>query len=335
MSARSDATAPQPRHARIIGTGSALPERVVSNADLARELAGRGVETSDEWIVARTGIRQRYIAEAGVTSADLGTRAARAALAMADVPVESVDLIIVATSTPDQIFPSAACLIQARLGHPGCAAFDVQAVCSGFIYGLSVAESMLVSGKHRRALVIGTEVFSRILDWNDRTTCVLFGDGAGAVLLDAAAQPGILASELRADGSQAGILCAAGRVSHGAVEGHPFLTMDGPAVFKLAVSSLGASAVDVLSAAGMATGQLDWLIPHQANIRIMNAIARRLGLPESKMIVTVDQHGNTSAASVPLALDAAVRDGRIRGGHHVLLQGVGGGFTWGSVLLRW
>jgi 3-oxoacyl-[acyl-carrier-protein] synthase-3 len=335
VSARSGGAAQKSRHARIVGTGSALPERVVTNSELARELAGRGVETSDEWIVARTGIRQRYIAEAGVTSAELGSQAARAALAMADAPVETVDLIIVATSTPDQIFPSAACLIQARLGHPGCAAFDVQAVCSGFIYALTVAEAMLASGKHRRALVIGTEIFSRILDWNDRSTCVLFGDGAGAVLLEASDRPGILASELRADGSQAGILCTAGRVSHGAVQGHPFLTMDGQAVFKLAVSSLGSSAVDVLSAAGMATDQLDWLIPHQANIRIMNAIARRLGLPESKMIVTVDQHGNTSAASVPLALDAAVRDGRIRGGHHVLLQGVGGGFTWGSVLLRW
>jgi len=323
------------RCARIVGTGSALPARAVSNDELARELAARGVETSHEWIVARTGIEQRYIAEPGLTTAELGSRAARAALESAAVSLDSVDLIVVATSTPDQIFPSAACLIQARLGHPGCAAFDVQAVCSGFVYALAIAESMIVSGRHQRALVIGAEVFSRILDWSDRTTCVLFGDGAGAVVLDAADEPGILASELRADGSQAGILCAAGRVSQGAVEGHPFLTMEGQAVFKLAVASLGVSAASVLAAAGLPTEELDWLIPHQANIRIMNAIARRLALPESKVIVTVDRHGNTSAASVPLALDVAVRDGRIRRGDSVLLQGVGGGFTWGSVLLRW
>jgi 3-oxoacyl-[acyl-carrier-protein] synthase-3 len=323
------------RFARIAGTGAALPGRVVTNDELARDLARRGVETSDAWIVARTGIRQRYIAEPGMGSAELGARAASAALDACGASVDSVDLIVAATSTPDQIFPSCACLIQARLGHPGCAAFDVQAVCSGFVYALSVAESMLVSGKHRRALVIGTEVFSRILDWNDRSTCVLFGDGAGAVVLETSDEPGIIASELRADGSQAGILCAAGRISHGTVEGSPFLVMDGQAVFRLAVSALGTSAVDVLAAAGIETEQVDWFIPHQANIRIMNAIARRLALPESKVVVTVDQHGNTSAASVPLALDVAVRDGRIRRGHHVLLQGVGGGFTWGSALLRW
>ncbi|HQR21684.1 MAG TPA: beta-ketoacyl-ACP synthase III [Burkholderiaceae bacterium] len=323
------------RYARITGTGSALPERAVSNDELARELASRGVETSDEWIVARTGIRQRYIAGPGVGSAELGARAAAAALQAAEVPVGSIDLIIVATSTPDQIFPSCACLIQARLGHPGCAAFDVQAVCSGFVYALSVAESMLVSGKHRRALVIGAEVFSRILDWNDRSTCVLFGDGAGAVVLEVSDDPGIMASELRADGSQASILCAAGRIAQGAIEGAPFLAMDGQAVFKLAVSVLGSSAVDTLARARLAPDALDWFIPHQANIRIMNALARRLGVAEEKVVVTVDRHGNTSAASVPLALDAAVRDNRIRAGHTVLLQGVGGGFTWGSILLRW
>jgi 3-oxoacyl-[acyl-carrier-protein] synthase III len=323
------------RYARIVATGSALPGRVVTNDELARELAGRGIETSDEWIVARTGIRQRYIAEPGVGSAELGARAAQTALQSAGLAVDSVDLIIAATSTPDQIFPSCACLIQARLGHPGCAAFDVQAVCSGFVYALAVAESMIVAGKHRRALVIGTEVFSRILDWNDRSTCVLFGDGAGAVVIEASDQPGIVASELRADGSQAGILCAAGRISHGAIEGTPYLAMDGQAVFKLAVSALGASALDVLAQAQVKTAELDWFIPHQANIRIMNAIARRLGLPDSKVVATVDRHGNTSAASVPLALDVAVRDGRIRTGDLVMLQGVGGGFTWGSVLLRW
>ncbi|MBS1134456.1 MAG: 3-oxoacyl-ACP synthase [Burkholderiaceae bacterium] len=323
------------RYARIVATGSALPGRVVTNDELARELAGRGIETSDEWIVARTGIRQRYIAEPGVGSAELGARAAQTALQSAGLAVDSVDLIIAATSTPDQIFPSCACLIQARLGHPGCAAFDVQAVCSGFVYALAVAESMIVAGKHRRALVVGTEVFSRILDWNDRSTCVLFGDGAGAVVIEASDQPGIVASELRADGSQAGILCAAGRISHGAIEGTPYLAMDGQAVFKLAVSALGASALDVLAQAQVKTAELDWFIPHQANIRIMNAIARRLGLPDSKVVATVDRHGNTSAASVPLALDVAVRDGRIRTGDLVMLQGVGGGFTWGSVLLRW
>jgi 3-oxoacyl-[acyl-carrier-protein] synthase-3 len=323
------------RHARIVATGSALPERVVTNDELARELAGRGIETSDEWIVARTGIRQRYIAEPGVGSAELGARASLTALQSAGLAVDSVDLIVAATSTPDQIFPSCACLIQARLGHPGCAAFDVQAVCSGFVYALAVAESMIVAGKHRRALVVGTEVFSRILDWNDRSTCVLFGDGAGAVVIEASDQPGIVASELRADGSQAGILCAAGRISHGAIEGTPYLAMDGQAVFKLAVTALGASALDVLAQAHVKTAELDWFIPHQANIRIMNAIARRLGLPDSKVVATVDRHGNTSAASVPLALDVAVRDGRIRTGDLVMLQGVGGGFTWGSVLLRW
>ena len=323
------------RYARIVATGSALPGRVVTNDELARELAGRGIETSDEWIVARTGIRQRYIAEPGVGSAELGARAAQTALQSAGLAVDSVDLIIAATSTPDQIFPSCACLIQARLGHAGCAAFDVQAVCSGFVYALAIAESMIVAGKHRRALVVGTEVFSRILDWNDRSTCVLFGDGAGAVVIEASDQPGIVASELRADGSQAGILCAAGRISHGAIEGTPYLAMDGQAVFKLAVSALGASALDVLAQAHVKTAELDWFIPHQANIRIMNAIARRLGLPDSKVVATVDRHGNTSAASVPLALDVAVRDGRIRTGDLVMLQGVGGGFTWGSVLLRW
>jgi 3-oxoacyl-[acyl-carrier-protein] synthase-3 len=323
------------RASRIVGTGSALPERVVSNEALARDLARHGVETSDEWIVARTGIRQRYLAEPGVTTVDLGVRAAEEALTSANLDAGSVDLIIVATSTPDQIFPSVACLIQARLGVTGCAAFDVQAVCSGFVYALVVADSMIRSGVARRALVIGAELFSRILDWSDRTTCVLFGDGAGAVVLEASDTPGIIASRLHADGSQADILCAPGRLSSGAVEGHPFLKMQGQAVFKLAVTSLGASALEVLEEAGLQPSKLDWLIPHQANIRIINAIAKRLELPIERVIVTVDLHGNTSAASVPLALDAAVRDGRIRSGDTVLLQGVGGGFTWGSTLLRW
>ena len=329
-------TAPHlPIYSRITGTGSALPGRAVSNDELARDLAKRGVETSDEWIVARTGIRQRYLAEPGVTTADLGTLAAQAALQAAGRKGWDIDLIIVATSTTDQIFPSTACLIQARIDAEGSTAFDVQAVCSGFVYGLAIADAMIRSGMNRRALVIGAELFSRILDWNDRGTCVLFGDGAGAVVVEASSEAGILASELKADGSQAGVLCTSGRVAQGKVEGHPFLTMDGPAVFKLAVNVLGASALEVLRKAGLDAAQLDWLVPHQANVRILNAIAKRIGVPPEKMVSTVDQHGNTSAASVPLALDLAVRDGRIKSGQHVMLQGVGGGFTWGSVLLRW
>ena len=327
--------ADRPNYSRITGTGSALPTRVVSNNELARDLAQRGVETSDEWIVARTGIRQRYLAEPGTTTADLGAQAARAALQAAGREAGDIDLIVVATSTPDQIFPSTACLIQGQLGVQQLTAFDVQAVCSGFVYGLVIADSMIRTGANRRALVIGAELFSRILDWNDRTTCVLFGDGAGAAVVEQSGEPGLLASELKADGSQAGVLCTAGRVAQGKVEGHPYLTMDGPAVFKLAVNVLGTSAVNVLQQAGLDASQLDWLIPHQANVRILNAIAKRVGVPEEKMVATVDRHGNTSAASVPLALDLAVRDGRIRPGQHVMLQGVGGGFTWGSALLRW
>jgi 3-oxoacyl-[acyl-carrier-protein] synthase III len=319
---------------RIAGTGSALPGHAVSNAELAQRLAARGIETSDEWIVARTGIRQRYLAEAGASTTGLGTEAARAALTAADCDIGSIDLIIVATSTPDQIFPSTACLIQAQLGARGAAAFDVQAVCSGFVYGVTIADAMIRTGNHRRALVIGAEMFSRILDWSDRTTCVLFGDGAGAIVLEAAHEPGLMASRLHADGSQASILCTAGRISEGAVVGDPFLRMDGQAVFRLAVNVLDSSAREVLADAVMTTAQLDWLIPHQANVRIMSATARKLGVSEDRVIVTVDRHGNTSAASVPLALDEAVRDGRVRRGQIVMLQGVGGGFTWGSVLLR-
>jgi 3-oxoacyl-[acyl-carrier-protein] synthase-3 len=319
---------------RIAGTGSALPGRAVSNAELAQRLAARGIETSDEWIVARTGIRQRYLADAGASTTGLGTEAARAALTAAGCDIDAVDLIIVATSTPDQIFPSTACLIQAQLGARGAAAFDVQAVCSGFVYGVTIADAMIRTGNHRRALVIGAEMFSRILDWSDRTTCVLFGDGAGAIVLEAADEPGLMAARLHADGSQASILCTAGRISEGAVVGDPFLRMDGQAVFRLAVNVLDSSAREVLADAKMATAQLDWLIPHQANVRIMSATARKLGVSDDRVIVTVDRHGNTSAASVPLALDEAVRDGRVRRGQIVMLQGVGGGFTWGSVLLR-
>ncbi|MCU0938222.1 MAG: ketoacyl-ACP synthase III [Burkholderiaceae bacterium] len=321
-------------YSRITGTGAALPARALSNDELAARLASDGIETSDEWIVARTGIRQRYIAEPGLTTTALAASAARRALDMAGVPAASVDLIVLATSTPDQIFPSTACLLQAELGIRGGAAFDVQAVCSGFVYALATADALIRTGMHRRALVVGAEVFSRILDWQDRTTCVLFGDGAGAVVLEVAHEAGLLASRLHADGSQARILCTAGRVDAGGVVGDPFLRMDGQAVFKLAVNVLDSSAREVLADAQLGTDDVDWLIPHQANVRILTATARRLGVPESRVIVTVDQHGNTSAASVPLALDLAVRDQRVRRGQHVLLQGVGGGFTWGSVLLR-
>jgi 3-oxoacyl-[acyl-carrier-protein] synthase-3 len=322
------------RYSRIVATGAALPAQAVSNDALTQRLAARGVETSDEWIVARTGIRQRYLAEEGLTTSELGARAALQALSTAGLEAADIDLIVVATSTPDQIFPSTACLIQARLGNHGAAAFDVQAVCSGFVYGLAVADALIRNGAHRRALVIGAELFSRIMDWDDRTTCVLFGDGAGAVVLEAGDSPGVLAARLHADGSQAEILCTAGRVDAGKVVGDPYLRMDGQAVFRLAVGVLDSSAREVLADAGMEPQQVDWLIPHQANVRILNATAKKLGLPEDKLIVTVDRHGNTSAASVPLALDVGVRDGRIRSGQHVMLQGVGGGFTWGSVLVR-
>jgi len=324
-------------YARIVGTGSCLPPRRLANKDLAEMLAERGLETSDEWIVSRSGISARHFADEGVLSSDLAVTAAQRALQMAQLTADDIDLIILATSTPDYLggFPSTACVVQRKLGITNhCAALDVQAVCSGFVYAISVADSFIRSGMHKRALVIGAEVFSRILDFNDRTTCVLFGDGAGAVVLTAADQPGILATKLHADGRHADILCVPGHMSGGAVQGSAFLTMDGQAVFKLAVSVLEQVAKETLTAAGMQSEQIDWLIPHQANIRIMQGTAKKLGLPLEKMVVTVDQHGNTSAASIPLALDVAVRDGRIKSGHHVMMEGVGGGFTWGTALLR-
>ena len=316
--------------ARLIGTGSFLPGLPVSNHDLA----ARGIATSDEWIVTRTGIRSRYLAEPGTTSSELGLIAAQRALEMAGIAGSELDLIIVATSTPDFIFPSTACLIQGKLGNKGAATFDVQAVCAGFTYALGIAEKFIRSGSHKKALVIGAEVFSRILDWNDRGTCVLFGDGAGAVVLEASEKPGILATAMHADGSQNGILNVPGQVCGGQVTGDPFLRMDGQAVFKFAVRVLADIAEEVCQAAGLQTSQVDWLIPHQANIRIIEATGRKLGVDRNKVIVTVDRHGNTSAASVPLALDEAVRDGRIQRGQRVLLEGVGGGFTWGAALLE-
>ncbi|MGE5791724.1 MAG: beta-ketoacyl-ACP synthase III [Bacteroidota bacterium] len=317
------------KYSRIVGTGSYLPPRIVTNDELATR-----VDTSDEWIVSRTGIRQRHIADESQTSSDLALEAGRAALAAAGTTAGDLDLIIVATSTPDYVFPSTACLLQAKLGVRGCAAFDVQAVCSGFVYALAVADSFVRSGQSRNALVIGAEVFSRILDWNDRGTCVLFGDGAGAVVLRADERPGVHASVLHADGSQAGILAVPGNVCGGKIVGSPFLTMDGPAVFKFAVRVLDEVARETVARCGMQLGDIDWLIPHQANVRILDATAKRLGLPPEKLVVTVDRHGNTSAASVPLALDLALRDGRIRPGHKVMLQGVGGGFTWGASLVE-
>jgi 3-oxoacyl-[acyl-carrier-protein] synthase III len=321
-------------YSRIIGTGSALPPRCVSNAQLVAELGERGVESSDQWIVERTGIRQRYLADAQTTSSQLGTQAARAALSAAQIEPGTIDLIIVATSTPDYVFPSTACLVQKALGIRGGAAFDVQAVCAGFTYALAVADSMIRTGLATRALVIGAEVFSRILDWNDRGTCVLFGDGAGAVVLAADERPGVLAARLHADGSQEAILRTPGQVCGGAITGHPFLTMDGQAVFKLAVAVLDEVGREVVAAVGLTLDQVDWLIPHQANVRILQATARRMGIPPEKVVVSVDRHANTSAASIPLALDEAVRDGRIRAGQHVLMEGVGGGFAWGAALVR-
>jgi len=321
------------KFSRITGTGSHLPPKRVTNAQFAEDLAARGIETSDTWIVERTGIHARHFAEPDVASSDLAVLAAREALASAGVQASEIDLIIVATSTPDMVFPSAACLVQQKLGVHGCAAFDVQAVCSGFVYALTVADSMIRTGAASKALVIGAEVFSRILDFNDRTTCVLFGDGAGAVVLEASDTPGILASELHADGRHVDILCVPGHVSGGKALGDPLLKMDGPAVFKLAVGVLEQVARSVLQKAGKTDADIDWLIPHQANIRIMQGTAKKLKLPMDKLIVTVDEHGNTSAASIPLALDAAVRSGKIKRGDTLMLEGVGGGFTWGAVLL--
>jgi 3-oxoacyl-[acyl-carrier-protein] synthase-3 len=315
---------------RITGIGSFLPGEAVSNDDLAR----RGIETSDQWISSRTGIRFRHLAENGETSSDLALEASRRALAGAGLAASDLDLIIVATSTPDFIFPSTACLLQSKLGNHGATAFDVQAVCSGFVYALTIADKFIRSGSHLRALVVGSEVFSRILDWSDRATCVLFGDGAGAVVVEASEQPGILATALHADGAHHGILSVPGSVCGGQVTGDPFLRMDGQAVFKFAVRVLAEVAEECCRVAGISPADIDWLIPHQANIRILEATAKRMKLPMDKVIVTVDRHGNTSAASVPLALDEAVRDRRIQAGQKVLLEGVGGGFTWGAVLLE-
>ena len=322
-------------YSRIAGTGSYLPQRRLSNADLVAELAAKGIESSDDWIVERTGIRARHFAAPDQMASDLALQASLQALAAAGLTADDLDLIVVATSTPDMVFPSTACILQNKLGTSGSAAFDIQAVCSGFIYATTVANAMIQSGAVRRALVVGAEIFSRILDFNDRTTCVLFGDGAGAVVLEASEEPGILATDFHADGKHVGILCVPGHVSGGQITGDPLLKMDGQAVFKLAVGVLEDTARTVLAKAGKTEADLDWLIPHQANIRIMQSTAKKLKLPLDKVVVTVDQHGNTSAASIPLAVDQAVRAGQIQRGQHLLLEGVGGGFTWGSVLVQY
>ena len=322
------------RYSRITSTGSYLPPRRVTNNDLVAELALQGVETSDEWIVERTGIRARHFAEPNAGASDLAVPAAQAAMQAAGVQPADIDLIIVATSTPDMVFPSTAAIVQHKLGISGCPVFDVQAVCSGFVYALAVADALIANGTAHRALVIGAEVFSRLLDFKDRTTCVLFGDGAGAVVLEASDTPGILATDLHADGKHVDILCVPGHVSGGQILGDPLLKMDGQAVFKLAVGLLDKAARATLEKAGMTDADIDWLIPHQANIRIMQSTARKLKLSMDKVVVTVDQHGNTSAASIPLALDHAVRNGQVKKGQNVLLEGVGGGFTWGAVLIK-
>lgn len=317
-------------YSRIVGTGSYLPQRVLTNRDLELK-----VDTTDEWIYTRTGIRQRHIAADGEKTSDLGLAASRRALDSAGMAAGDIDLIIMATTTPDMVFPSTACQLQAKLGVKNCPAFDVQAVCSGFVYGLSTADSLMRAGQYRSALVVGAEVYSRILDWNDRSTCVLFGDGAGAVVLRKDSAPGILSSHLHADGSYANLLCVPGTVNGGKVSGRPLLQMDGGAVFKFAVKAMDDLVEEALAANGMQKSDIDWLVPHQANIRIIQASAKKLGLSMEKVVVTVDRHANTSAASIPLALDEAVRDGRIRAGQHVLLEAVGGGFTWGAALVRW
>ena len=321
-------------YSRITGTGSYLPPRRLSNDDLAAELATHGVETTSQWIVERTGIHARHFAGPQVTCSDLALEASKNALTAAGLQATDIDLIIVATSTPDMVFPSSACILQNKLGVAGCPAFDIQAVCSGFVYALTVADAMIKTGTATKALVVGAEVFSRILDFSDRTTCVLFGDGAGAVVLEASSTPGILASDLHADGKHVGILCVPGHVSGGKILGDALLKMDGQAVFKLAVGVLESAARAALVKAQLTDADIDWLIPHQANIRIMESTARKLKLPLEKLIVTVDQHGNTSAASIPLALDVSVRSGKIKKGDTLMLEGVGGGFTWGAVLLN-
>jgi 3-oxoacyl-[acyl-carrier-protein] synthase III len=317
-------------YSKIIGTGSYLPAKVLTNYDLEKM-----VNTSHEWIVTRSGIVERHIAADGELASDLALQASRRAIEAAGIGLEEIDLIIVATTTPDQIFPSTACILQDKLGIKQGAAFDVQAVCSGFVYALNTADLFIRSGQARNALVVGTEVLSRLIDWKERSTCVLFGDGAGAVVLQRSETPGVLSAKLHADGSHREMLGAKAYIGKGTVQGDPFIKMDGQAVFKFAVKVLSDVVGEVLAENQLQGSDIDWLVPHQANIRIMEATAKKLGLGMEKVVVTVAHHGNTSAASIPLALDMAVRDGRIRAGQNVLLEAVGGGFTWGAILLRW
>jgi 3-oxoacyl-[acyl-carrier-protein] synthase-3 len=317
-------------YSRIVGTGGYLPEKVLTNRDLEAK-----IDTTDEWIYTRTGIRQRHIAADGESTSDLALQASRKALAAAGITPADLDLIVVATTTPDMVFPSTACILQAKLGARHCPAFDVQAVCSGFIYGVSTADHFVRSGQYRHVLVVGAETYSRILDWTDRGTCVLFGDGAGAVVLRRDNAPGILSTRLHADGAYADMLAVPGTVCGGQVSGRPLLQMDGQGVFRFAVKVLDDIVDETLAASGMQKTDIDWLVPHQANIRIIQATARKLGMSMEKIVITVDRHANTSAASIPLALDEAVRDGRIRAGQHVLMEAIGGGFTWGAVLAKW
>lgn len=318
-------------YSRIIGTGGYLPEKILTNHDLAQM-----VDTSDEWIFSRTGIRQRHIVADNETTSDLAFQAAKRAIEMAAVDPQSIDLIIVATTTPDFVFPSTACILQEKLGiKSGGPAFDIQAVCSGFVYALATADQFIRGGQSKCALVVGAETFSRIMDWNNRGTCVLFGDGAGAVVLQASDRPGIISTHLHADGSYGHLLAVPSRLAGGKVQGKPFVEMDGAGVFKFAVGVLDSIVEETLAANNMRKSDITWLVPHQANIRIIQATAKKLGMSMDNVVVTVDRHGNTSAASIPLALDTAVRDGRIKPGDTILMEGVGGGFTWGSALLTW
>ena len=317
-------------YSRITGTGSYLPEKILTN----RDLEGM-VDTSDEWIRTRTGITQRHIAREDQVASDLALHACQNAMQAAGVGNKDIDLIIVATTTPDMVFPSTACILQNKLGIENCPAFDVQAVCSGFVYALATADMFVSSGKCRNALVVGTEIYSKIIDWNDRTTCVLFGDGAGAVVLSQSEQPGILSTHLHASGNYSNVLSVPGSISGGKIQGDPYINMEGSTVFKFAVKVLEDVVEEAVAQNNLKPEDIDWLIPHQANIRIIQSTAKKLGIPMDKVVVAVDKHGNTSAASIPLALDLAVRDGRIHPGQLVLLEGVGGGFTWGAVLLRW
>ena len=317
-------------HSKIIGTGSYLPEKILTNQDLESI-----VDTNDSWIRTRTGIEQRHIAADNEMASDLAVNACLKAIESADISIDKIDLIIVATTTPDMTFPSTACILQNKLGIKDCPAFDVQAVCSGFVYALATADMFIRAGKYKTALVVGTEIYSRLLDWSDRSTCVLFGDGAGAVLITKSDQPGILSSHLHANGSHYNTLSLPGNISHGKIQGNPFVTMEGNTVFKFAVKVMEEIVYEALSENNLQTSDIDWLIPHQANIRIIRSTAKKLGISMEKVVTTIAKHGNTSAASIPLALDLAVRDKRIKPNQNVLLEGVGGGFTWGAVLIRW